>query len=172
MIIAIAGMSASGKNTLGKMLAHELKYKLICPTFKDLAKREGISLMEFQEKAKEDPEIDKKFDEELKKQAKEAGDCVATTWLSAWMLDADIKIAINTPAKVRAERLAKRDGMTQEQAEKHVNERDQQNIDRYMKVYGIDITDYSGFDLIIDNSDKNPEEVLELAMEVVKKKIQ
>ena len=58
MIIAISGLTGSGKNTLGELLAKRLGYKLVCPTFKDLAAKEGVSLMEFQKKATKDPDID------------------------------------------------------------------------------------------------------------------
>jgi cytidylate kinase len=81
-----------------------------------------------------------------------------------------VKIAIVAPLKVRATRLAKRDGMTLKEAEKHVKERDEQNIKRYKSVYGIDITDYTGFDAVIDNSDKTPEQVNEIAMKIIETK--
>ena len=68
MIIAISGLTGSGKNTLGELLAKKLGYHLVCPTFKDLAEKEGISLMEFQKKAEKDPNIDRKFDQLLKEQ--------------------------------------------------------------------------------------------------------
>lgn len=55
MIIAVSGLTGSGKNTLGELLSKELGYTLVCPTFKDLAAKEGITLMEFQKKAEKGP---------------------------------------------------------------------------------------------------------------------
>ena len=52
MIIAISGLTGCGKNTLGELLAKELGYKIVSPTFKDLADREGISLIDFQKKSR------------------------------------------------------------------------------------------------------------------------
>jgi cytidylate kinase len=169
VIIAIAGMTASGKNTIGELIAKEFGYRVVCPTFKDIAKKEGISLMALQEKAAKDKNIDLKFDELLRQEVAK-GNCVVTTWLGPWMAGADVKIAIVAPLKVRATRLAKRDGMTLKEAEKHVKERDEQNIKRYKSVYGIDITDYTGFDAVIDNSDKTPEQVNEIAMKIIETK--
>ena len=95
MIIAISGFTGCGKNTLGELLAKKLGYKLVCPTFKDLAAEEGITLMEFQAKAAKDKNIDKKFDAALRKQvAATKGNCVVTTWLGPWMVDADLKIKL------------------------------------------------------------------------------
>lgn len=168
MIIAISGLTGSGKNTLGELVAKELGYKLVCPTFKDLAKKEGISLMEFQEKAENDPNIDKKFDELLKEQAQ--GDCIVTTWLGPWMVDADIKIKLSASAETRAERIAKRDGMELDQATKHVNERDERNRERYKRIYGIDIYDESIFDEILDSGRNTPEELLKMVLDIINRR--
>ncbi|MEW6722892.1 MAG: (d)CMP kinase [Candidatus Micrarchaeota archaeon] len=169
MIIAVSGLTGSGKNTLGELLAKSLGYRLVCPTFKDLAAKEGVSLMEFQEKAAKDHDIDRKFDAVLREQAS-GGDCVVTTWLGAWMLDADVRIKVFAPAEVRGERIAKRDGMAVDEAVKHVRERDEQNRKRYKKVYGIDIYDDSRFDALLNCGIYRPEELLRISLEIIKTK--
>lgn len=169
MIIAVSGLAGSGKNTFGKALAEKLGYRVVCPTFKDLAEKEGISLMEFQEKAAKDPEIDKKFDEELKSQAK-GGDCVVTTWLGPWMVDADVKVLVFAPGKVRAERLAARDGKSVEEAAEHIQKRDAQNRERYKNVYGIDIHDTSNFDIALSSASYKPEQMVDIAMHAIEQK--
>ena len=168
MIIAVSGLSGSGKNTLGELLAKELGYKLVCPTFKDLAAHEGISLMEFQEKAANDHDIDRKFDEVLREQAK--GDCVVTTWLGPWMLEADVRIRVFAPLEVRAGRLAGRDGMKIDEARKHILERDEGNRKRYRKVYGIDIYDEGLFDASLNSGVFRPEELLGISLAIIKAK--
>jgi cytidylate kinase len=169
MIIAISGLTGSGKNTLGQLLAKELGYRLVCPTFKDLAEREGISLMEFQEKAEKDPDIDRKFDDVLKEQAA-AGDCVVTTWLGPWMVDADLKVKLTAPAKVRADRISERDSMSPEEAIRHVNERDERNRARYKRLYGIDIYDESVYDAVLDSGEDKPQELLAKVLEIIRKR--
>ncbi len=165
MKIAICGLTGSGKNTLGELLAKKLGYKLVCPTFKDLAAKEGVSLMEFQEKARKDPNIDKKFDAILKEQA--TGDCVVTTWLGPWIVDADVRLKVICPLETRAQRTAKRDGMTIKEALKHVKERDEQNRKRYMKVYSIEIDDESNFDACLSSGIYKPEELLVLVLAII-----
>jgi cytidylate kinase len=169
MIIAIAGLSGSGKNTLGELLAKKLGYRLVCPTFKDLAAKGGISLMEFQEKALKDPDIDRKFDEVLREQAA-AGDCVVTTWLGAWMVDADVRIKVYAPLEVRGQRIAKRDKMDVKDGIKHIKERDEQNRKRYKKIYKIDIYDDSGFDACLNSGIYGPEELLEMTLAIIETK--
>ena len=166
MIIAVSGLSGSGKNTLGSLLAKKLGYTLVCPTFKDLAKAENIPLLEFQKKAEKDPNIDKKFDKLLKDQAKE-GNCVVTTWLGPWMVEPDISIWVFAPDKIRAKRLGDRDGMNIDEAMEHMSMRDSGNRKRYLNLYGIDIYDQSGFDICLNSGIYNPQELLEMVLKLI-----
>lgn len=167
MIIAVSGLSGSGKNTFGKALAETLGYRVVCPTFKDLAEKEGVSLLEFQKMAGENPEIDRKFDEHLKEEAAK-GDCVVTTWLGPWMVDADFRIWISASGEVRARRLAEREGIGVEEAEEHIKKRDADNRKRYLELYGIDIMDHSGFDLEISSEKYRPPEMVEIALREIR----
>ncbi len=167
MIIAVSGLTGSGKNTLGELLAAELGYRAVSPTFKDLAAKEGVSLMEFQRKAEKDPDIDRKFDALLREQVA-AGDCVVTTWLGAWIVDADVRIKVFAPLKVRAGRIAKRDRMDEGEAARHVKERDDANRKRYLRLYGIDIYDDGGFDALLNSGIYTPEELVGISLAVIK----
>ena len=169
MIISVWGMTGSGKNTFGALLAKRLGYRTVSPTFKDLAKKEGIPLLEFQKRAESDHSIDKRFDALLKAEANK-GDCVVTTWLGPWMLAADFRIHIFAPARTRADRISDRDSMPLRDALRHVQERDANNIKRYMDVYRIDITDTSIFDLGLNAETYRPEQMVEVAMVALNKK--
>ena len=170
MIIAISGLTGSGKNTLGELLAEALSLRLVCPTFKDLAKKERIPLMEFQKRAENDPDIDRRFDAALLEQAKNGG-CVITTWLGPWVVkDTDLRIYVFAPQDVRALRVAKRDGLSVAQAKKHTKQRDEENRNRYLKVYGIDIYDTSDFDLCISSAKFSKEQMQDIALAAIKLK--
>jgi CMP/dCMP kinase len=169
MIIAVSGLSGSGKNTFGNALAEKLGYRVVCPTFKDLAKKEGIPLLEFQKKAGEDPSIDKKFDEMLKKEASRS-ECVVTTWLGPWMVEADFRIWVDAPLEVRAKRLAKRDGFSLDEALEHIKQRDANNRERYLKLYKIDIMEHEKFDLEVNSGENTPEEMVEITIRELKEK--
>lgn len=165
MIITVSGLTGSGKNTIGELLAKKLGYSVVSPTFKDMAEKEGISLMQFQKKAENDHSIDRKFDELLKEQAAK-GNCIVTTWLAPWILDADFRVYLDVSLATRAKRIAKRDSMSEKEALKHVTERDNGNRKRYLDVYNIDIFDRKKFDLIVKNENSTPEEIVE---EIIKK---
>jgi cytidylate kinase len=169
MIIAVWGLTGAGKNTLGKLLAEKLGFAHVCPTFKDVAKAEGVSLIEFQKMAEKDHRIDKKFDKLLKEECA-GGDCVVTTWLGPWMLDADVRIKLHVPEEERARRIAGRDKMTVAQALKHVEERDENNRRRYKAVYDIDITDEDVFDACLNGRIYEPHQLLEISLKIIEQK--
>ena len=166
MIIAISGLSGSGKNTLGSLVAKKLGYRLVCPTFKDLAEKEGIPLLEFQKKAMKDPDIDRKFDALLKQEASK-GDCVVTTWLGPWMVDPDIRVWVFCPDDIRVSRLAKRDGITTEEAQAHIKKRDDNNRKRYAKLYGIDIDEHSKFDICVNSGIYGPGQLVDMVLNMI-----
>ncbi|MDD2655905.1 MAG: cytidylate kinase family protein [Candidatus ainarchaeum sp.] len=171
MIIAVSGLTGSGKNTFGELLAKRLGYSVVSPTFKDLAAKEKVSLLEFQRRAESDPSIDKRFDAMLKQQAAK-GNCVVTTWLGPWMLAADFRVHIFAPERTRAERIADRDSMPVQQALRHIRERDSGNIKRYMDLYHIDIRDTSTFDLALSSETYKPAQMVDIALAAMGKKFE
>lgn len=173
-VIAVSGFAGSGKNTVGERIAEQLSLPVVAPTFKMLAQEEGVSLMEFQEMAKNDLSIDYKFDAALARSINE-GSCIACTWICPWIDRiagkewGGVKIApvkarifrawLDVPDTTRVRRLARRDGISDEEAAEHIKKRDADNIARYRKAYGIDITDHSGFDAIINVGEKTPDNI-------------
>lgn len=166
MIIAIAGFAGSGKTTLGRALSARLGYSLVSPSFKDLAKKEGVSLEEFQKRAEKDKNIDLKFDEYLKAEAAK-GDCVITTWLGPWMVDAGLRVWLFAPEGVRAKRVAERDGIPQPDALAHIRRREAQNRARYKKLYDIDIFDTGVFDVSFNSGKFTPEQMAEALVRII-----
>jgi cytidylate kinase len=52
-----------------------------------------------------------------------------------------------------------------ETRKKEISTREKSEATRYKKYYGIDIRDTSIYDIIINTSDKTPEEILEIILE-------
>lgn len=162
MIICISGLTGSGKNSVGAEVARLLSLRVVDPTFKTIAKKQGMALMEFQKKAEKEHSIDRHFDARLVAEARK-GNCVVTTWLGPWMVKgADLRVWLHAPREVRARRLTGRDGMTLEQARMHVADRDAGNHARYEEVYKIDIYDHSGFELVINTERFAPAQSAEI----------
>jgi cytidylate kinase len=72
--------------------------------------------------------------------------------LAGWTIDADLKIWLKTPLRVRAERIAKREEIPVHRAYDETETRQKCEILRYKTFYEIDLTDLSCYDLIIDTS--------------------
>ncbi len=156
MIICISGLSGSGKNSVGSLVAKKLGLRLVNPTFKTLAAKKKMDLLDFHKKAEAEHRIDKDFDKRLMAAATK-GNCVVTTWLGPWMVkNADIKVWLYAPRAARAARVALRDKMGPEEALRHINERDESNRLRYLDIYKIDIYDHSGFDIVINSRNFMP----------------
>jgi len=158
MIICIAGLSGSGKNSVGSLVSEKLGLRLVDPTFKTIAKKEGIGLLDFHKKAEKEHKIDRDFDARLVAEASK-GNCVVTTWLGPWMIrNADIRVWLYASPLARAKRVAGRDGMGADEAARHISKRDEGNRARYLDIYKIDIYDHSGFDLLINSECFLPEQ--------------
>ncbi|MEM0356338.1 MAG: cytidylate kinase family protein [Candidatus Anstonellales archaeon] len=147
MKIAISGYVGVGKTTLAYELSnyilnrYGIKIELIIPSFKDIAASMGVTLEQFQEMAKNNPNIDKEFDRYIKEEVKKHKHAIIATWLAVWTIqDADLKIFLTTDFEERVRRIMNRDNMDYEAAKKHILLRDRQNYERYLDVYGIDIS--------------------------------
>ncbi len=171
--IAISGFTASGKTTLGEILAKRIGIAHLHPSFKDWAKEEGIDLLSFQEEAEKNEEIDKKFDEYVKEQAKKHP-CVVSTWLSPWTVEqAHLRVFLICPLTTRIARICEREGMGREEAKEYIRKKDESNFLRYKRLYNIDFLDvetYSIFDLMINSSIYSPSQICDFILDALKKK--
>jgi len=148
MIVAISGFAGTGKTTLSALLKEALergglKVVLYTPTLRDLAAEKGISLLELQEQAKADPRIDLDLDETTRRRAeelsREADVVILASWLAVFVLRDAFKVFLYAPLEVRAKRVAERDGVSVEEALAHIQRREQQNRERWRKLYGLEM---------------------------------
>lgn len=155
LVIAVSGPPASGKSTHAKFLAERfsLRYVSAGSLFRGLAKELGISLEEFHRLAEQDPRYDLMVDNRSIEEAKK-GNVVLDGHLTAWITKdySDIKIYLTAPLKERARRIAEREGKRLEDAMRELQVREESNRRRYLEIYGIDITDLSIFDIVINTS--------------------
>ena len=124
-----------------------------------MAKELGMTLEEFQKYVELHPEIDREVDKRQVEAAK-ACNVVIEGRLAGWMVEnADLKIWLDAPIMERAKRVARREGISVEEAFMQIAEREKQNRKRYLNLYGIDIDDKSIYDLIINTAHWNPDGV-------------
>ncbi len=155
MIICISGLTGSGKSTVGKLLAKDLRIRHIDKSFKEFAT--GSALVALDRQAK--PSFDRAFDKEVVKEAK-AGDSVVTTWLGPWMIKGStLNVWLSAGFDTRVRRIANVNRMTLKDAKIYTKGKDSAVVARIKKAYGIDILkDHNMFDLEINAERIRPKE--------------
>ncbi|MDR2303555.1 MAG: AAA family ATPase [Treponema sp.] len=172
MKIAISGKSGCGNTTISALVAEKLKLDFINFTFRSLAQEKEISFEKILELAAGDDRWDREVDSRQVKLAEDSSGCVLGSRLAIWMLKkADLKVYLKARPLTRARRIVKREGGTLESIAAFTAERDRQDHERYMRIYGIDNDDYSFADMVIDTDDISAEEVVSLIIVQVQKSI-
>lgn len=147
--ICISGFTSTGKTTLGELLSKSLNIPHINASYKDVV-GDGDALIDLQRKA--DKAFAQKFDREIISKAK-GKDCVITTWLSPWLIkDATVRVWLSADKDERANRTAKRNGVTRAKAMKYLEEKDSTTMRNFKRDYGIDILEHSLFDIELNSS--------------------
>ena len=154
MIITLSGQPGSGKTSVALEIAEKCGFVIVSAgeQFRKLAVERGMSLEEFGRLAECDRSIDLAIDQRQKELSTKYPDVLVEGRLAGWTIDADLKIWLKTPLRVRAERIAKREGIEVHRAYDDTEVRQKSEIARYKSFYDIDLTDLSCYDLIIDTT--------------------
>jgi cytidylate kinase len=116
--------------------------------------------------SKFDKETDRRMEEIIKK-----GDVVVTSYTMPWIVKEGFKVWIQAGKETRALRMAGRDHIAVEEAEKVIARRDEENRKLYMALYKIDFGhDTKPFDLVVETDDRTMEEVVEVILDNFKKR--
>jgi CMP/dCMP kinase len=175
VIVTVGGLPGAGKTTVAKKVAEELgiKHVNIGEIFRGLAEARAMTLEEFGYFAQKNPDVDKSIDAKTLELAK-GGNVLLEGRLTGPMLKRNgvqaLQVWLDAPLKVRAERVAKRDGLSFASAVAATQAREKSEWDRYFEIYGIDLRDTKGYDLVIDTSDKTPEAIAKEIVAAAKKR--
>ncbi|MEM1588873.1 MAG: cytidylate kinase family protein [Candidatus Bathyarchaeia archaeon] len=180
VVICICGMAGSGKSTLAKKLAEKygLKYQSGGEALKALAVEkgykplgkgwwespEGLSFLENREK---NLELDRIVDQKLLEVA-EQGNVVLDSWTMPWLLKKGFKIWLEASLKKRAERVARRDGISIKKALDALRNKEEKTRAIYKRLYGFSLgEDFTPFHLILDTNNLTAEEVFQTIVQVL-----
>jgi len=174
LVICICGMAGSGKSTVAKRIAkhYGLKYYSGGDALKAVAAELGYKIsgegwwetaegIRFLQERSRNPEIDRRLDQKQLEWAEEGG-AVFDSWTMPWLFKGGFKVWLEASEKVRANRIAERDGLSPEDALKFLREKEARTKEIYRKLYGFTLgEDFSPFHLIIDVNILSKDEVFE-----------
>lgn len=177
MLITIWWKAGSGKGTVSKLLAEKLGYEIISiwDMRRKLAAEMWINIVEFN-KLWDNPENAKEFDlkyEEYQESLKLSDNIILDSRLWFYVQPNAFKILLDVDENIAWERIFKAERETDKHATKkhainEVKERNSNDEERYKKLYDVDLWDPNNYNLVIDTSERTPEEILNIILEEFK----
>ncbi|MGQ9759138.1 MAG: (d)CMP kinase [Candidatus Methanomethylicaceae archaeon] len=171
ILVTISGPAGSGKSHCASKLA-EL-YGVPCYSvgsiFRKMASDRGLSLEEFSKIVERDPTIDREIDRRTAELARNGGHIIEGRLVSFFsrFFPNTLKFYLTAPFEERAKRIALREGITLQDAEKRTRMREASERARYKLLYGIDVDDLSVYDFVINTLKWDKESVVILLKEII-----
>ena len=170
MIITLGGLAGTGTTTTAELLSEKLDIPYISAgyVFRQMASERGMSVLEFSEFAEGNDDIDKEIDKRQAELAKSSDNLIVEGRLSAYFVEADLKLWLVTPFDVRSQRIAERESKSLDLAREEIVIREESEALRYKDIHNIDIKNMDIYDLIINTGTFDPEKVSEIILTTLK----
>lgn len=162
--VTIGGLPGSGTTTATRLLEKALPMRCVFAgqIFRDMAEEKQMDLSTFSRWVEDNPKVDRELDARVLEHLIE-GDVIVEARLSGWFARKHdlpaFKVWLTAPVEVRAERVARREDKDIKRVVREMEEREFSEAKRYRDLYGVDLSDLSFYDLVLDTRDKTPEEV-------------
>lgn len=167
MIIIVSGPPGSGKTTLAKKISEKYNYDYISTglIFREIARELNVDVVTLNKIAEKELSIDIKVDSKVLDLIGR-DNIVIESHIAGWGVKGSnnnvIAVYVTASLEKRAQRIAARDGITYEEAILHVLSREESHWRRFFNFYGINITDLSIFDLVVNTDNLTPDEVFSI----------
>jgi len=178
--IAISGLSGCGNTTVSKLVAKKLRCRFLNYTLRNLAAGLKKPFPAVQKQAEKSPVFDYAVDKKQAILAASSPRIVVGSRLACW-LDSpkvlgklrvekapsfNLKAWLDAPLRVRAGRIAKREGKSLSLVLRETRARDAANAARYKRLYEIDVSNHSGL-FVVDVSKISAEQAADRIVEKV-----
>lgn len=166
MIITIGGVAGSGTTTASKILSEKMDVPYISAgdIFRQMAAESGMDILKFGKYAEDNVEIDKEIDQRQAKIARESEALIVEGRLSAYFVNADLKVCFTAPLDIRAERISQREGKPPSIVKDEIIQRGESEAKRYWEIHQIDIKNLDIYDLIINTHSFTPESIANIIL--------
>lgn len=170
LFITVSGPPGCGATTLCEGLSSVLDCGFVSggEVFRELADDRDLSLSQFTARAGESDEIDRAIDRRLRTIAEKWGSTnkafILESRLAGWIAGnrADMRIWLDAPEEIRLDRTQDREERSAEMQVREVIE-----AKRYESYYGIDLSDRSFYDLVINTARWSPDGTLSIILEAI-----
>ncbi|MFP4655365.1 MAG: (d)CMP kinase [Methanohalobium sp.] len=174
MLLTISGLPGSGTTTVSKLLSEYYNVDLVSAgeVFRKLANEYNMTLEEFGNLAESDPSIDLKIDQRQHEIASQKNNCILEGRLAGYMAETDnvVKVWLKAPLDIRVKRLMDREGGIFDDVFESTKKREASEDVRYKEIHGIDLGDLSIYDIVLDTSRWNQnqiEDIIKVSIDVL-----
>lgn len=178
--VAISGRPGAGRSTLLKNLKPIVE-KLGWEIFSggDWSRRFAIEVGAHHEADKThhkatdySDEIDHQIDAAMREKLSDPKTHVAVeSWIAGWNmrgLPHVLRVLLMCDDALRIDRIVNRDNVTVEEAKKHLREREEANLSKWTRMYGVDdFWDPKHYDLVINTYSHGPQETLNIVLQAI-----
>lgn len=174
MLISITGRLGSGKSTICNLLKDNYGYQIYSTgaVQREYARAHGLTTLELNQRMKEHPNLDAELDNTVTKISIERKDenLIFDSRMAWHFAKNTFKIFLTVePCEAARRVMANQRGAEEHYADEKeacekLVERSRVERARFINIYGVDYYDYNNFDLVIDTTEKTPEEILNIIL--------
>ncbi len=177
MKVTISGSPGSGKSTVGNLVAKKLGYSFYSSGdfFRQLAKEKHMDVNEFSEYCEKHPEMDDIIDRKQAEFGKLHDNFVLDSRLGFYFIPDSVKIFLDAGIETRAKRIF-RDSRNDEKSKNEtealfkLQERENSEINRWIKYYNISYQNKTHFDLVIQTDAMSAEEAADKIVDFIERR--
>ena len=156
-LLAFCYILATSPDTGSTTFGHGRKERKTCVVTKSVVTYDTIRRSDLEEIDKRQAEL-----------AKSSENLILEGRLSAYFVEADLKLWLMAPLDVRAQRISQRESKSVDVAKEEIKIREESEALRYLDIHNIDISNLDIYDLMINTDSFDPESITKIILTTLK----